>query len=140
MGPPGRGKETPLQAVLIILPDGRKLQDLLAAMKAAGAPGATVFDGQGQEFLAWYGGHPSLARHWSLEGVDREAGKAVLSMVPDALVDAVVGACDHVLDGFSRPFSGMLCTWPIGQFRCFQGDKPKAAVAALAAEGLAVRA
>lgn len=127
-----------MQATLIILPNGKKVHTVLAAMTAAGAPGATVLDAQGQEFLTWFGAHPSLGRHWGLEGVDRETGKAILSIVPDALVDRIVAAVERELGGFSAPYSGMLCTWPVGHFRCFMGDKPPVAVAALEAEGQGV--
>lgn len=128
-----------MEAILVVLPDAKKCQELLAAMKDAGAPGASVFDSQGQELLAWYGAHPALSRHWALDGADRETGKAILAIVPDTLVDAVVNAADRVLDGFNAPFSGMLCTWRIGRFRCYQGDKSPSAVAAWAAERVGVR-
>lgn len=128
-----------MEAILVVLPDARRVQALLAAYKDAGAPGASVFDSQGQELLSWYGAHPALARHWALDGADKETGKAILAIVPDSLVDAVVSAADRVLDGFSVPYSGMLCTWPIGRFRCYQGDKPPHAVAAWTAERAMVR-
>jgi hypothetical protein len=122
-----------------VLPDAKKCQALLAAMKEAGAPGASVFDSQGQELLSWYGAHPALSRLCALDGADRETGKAILAVVPDTLVDAVVNAADRVLDGFSAPYSGMLCTWRIGRFRCYQGDKPPKSVAAWNAERIEAR-
>lgn len=123
-----------MEAILIIVPRAHKVPPLLTAIAEAGAPGATVIDAQGQEFLTWIGTHPALGRGWELGAIDRDAGKAVLAIVPDVIVDAVVAAAERVLDNFDQPYAGMLCTWHIGRFRCFQGDKPKLAQAALAAE------
>lgn len=118
-----------MEAILIVLPDPGRLPQLLAAMQRAGAPGATVFDSQGLQFLSWLGHHPAMARHWNVEGQDPITSKSVIAIVPEGIADAVVTAVEDVLGGFSTPNSGMLCTWHVAQFRCFQGDKPRAAVA-----------
>jgi hypothetical protein len=110
-----------MEAILIVLPSPDRLPSLLSAIRAAGAPGATVYDSQGQEFLSWLGAYPAMARHWSVEGTDRETGKTVLAIVPDEVKVAVIAAAERVLDGFASPYAGMLCTWPIGEFRCYQG-------------------
>lgn len=115
-----------MDAIVIIMPAGDRLRELLSAIKAAGAPGATIYESQGLEFLTWMGAHPSMARYWSVEGSDRETGKTVLTIVPSEVTAAVISAVEQVLDGFAVPYSGMLCTWPIAHFRCFQGDKVEA--------------
>lgn len=117
-----------MDAVLIILPSAERLQALLGAIKEAGAPGATVYDSQGLEFLSWLGAYPSLARHWGLEGADREVGKTVLAIVPEEATERVIAAAERLLGGFAAPYSGMLCTWKVSHFRCFQGDKALAEV------------
>lgn len=117
-----------MDAVLIILPSSERLQALLGAIKEAGAPGATVYDSQGLEFLSWLGAYPSLARQIGLEGTDREQGKTVLAVVPEEATPRVIAAAEKLLDGFSAPYSGMLCTWKVAHFRCFQGDKALAEV------------
>lgn len=94
------------------------------AISEAGAPGATVYDSQGMQLLGWLGAHPAMARHWGLEGTEHETGKTILSIVPDHLVETIIAAADQVLGGFSAPYSGMLCTWKVGHYRCYQGDKP----------------
>lgn len=112
-----------MEAILIILPSSDRLADLMDAIKDAGAPGATIFDSQGMQLLGWLGTHPALSRHWSLEGADHEAGKTLLTVVPDHLSPTVIAAAERVLGGFSAPYSGMLCSWKIANFRCYQGDK-----------------
>ncbi len=113
-----------MEALLIVLPDPGRLPELMDALKEAGVPGATVLDSQGLEFLSWFGAHPSMARYWSLEGGDRQSSKTILSIVPDAIVPRVLTVIEKALDGFSHPNSGMVCTWPVGHFRCYLGDKP----------------
>jgi len=112
-----------LEAILITLPSADRLPDLLEAMKDAGSPGATVFDSQGMQLLGWLGMHPALGRHWGMEGTDHESGKTILTVVPEPFVTAVIAAADQVLGGFSAPYSGMLCSWKVGTYRCYQGDK-----------------
>lgn len=112
-----------MEAVLIVVPDADRTQALLVAIKEAGAPGATVFETRGMEFLSWLS-HPAMALHWGLEGMDRAASQSILAVVPDDLVEAVVEAAERALGGFSQPNSGMLCTWPVSRFRCYRGDKP----------------
>ena len=114
-----------MEAVLITIPSSDRLADLLQAISDAGAPGATVYDGQGMQLLGWLGSHPSLARHWGMEGTEHEVGKTLLTIVPDPIAEAVIAAADRVLGGFSAPYSGMLCSWKVGSYRCYQGDKPK---------------
>jgi hypothetical protein len=133
LGGPRKDK-IPMEAIIIVLPEARRCAEVLDAMRDAGAPGATVFDSQGREFLLWYDAHPALARHWSMDGLDRATGKTILAIVPDAMVDLIVLAAERVLDGFSTPNSGMLCTFKVGHFRCFQGDKTAVSQAAYAAE------
>lgn len=113
-----------MEALLVVLPDPDRLPGLLDAMKQAGVPGATVLDSQGLEFLSWFGAHPSMARFWSLEGTDRQTSKTILSIVPESVVERVLAAIDRSLGGFSEPNSGMVCTWKVGNFRCYLGDKP----------------
>ncbi|MNX10448.1 hypothetical protein D3C86_401910 [compost metagenome] len=115
-----------MEAILITLPSSDRLADLMEAIQDAGAPGATVYDSQGMQLLGWLGMHPALARHWGMEGTEHETGKTVLTVVPDHVVEAVVAAADRVLGGFAAPYSGMLCSWKVGTYRCYQGDKPKA--------------
>lgn len=119
-----------MDALLIVLPTSGRLAELLSAIKEAGAPGATVYDSQGLEFLSWLGAHPAMGRYFGVEGADRETGKTILSIVPESATDRVVAAVERVLDGFSAPFSGMLCSWKIANFRCFDGDKTTAAMGA----------
>lgn len=116
-----------MEAILITLPSPERLSDVLEAVKDAGAPGATVFDSQGMQLLGWLGSHPALARHWGLEGTDHEMGKTLLTIVPDEVAEAVITAVDRVLGGFSAPYSGMLCSWKVGNYRNYQGDKQNAA-------------
>lgn len=113
-----------MEALLVVLPDPDRLPALLEAMKQAGVPGATVLDSQGLEFLSWFAAHPSMARFWSVEGTDRQTSKTILSIVPDGVVERVLAAIERSLGGFAEPNSGMVCTWPVGHFRCYLGDKP----------------
>jgi len=113
-----------MEAILVVLPDPDRLPALLEAMKRAGVPGATILDSQGLEFLAWFGAHPAMGRYFSLEGGDRQTSKTILSIVPEGIVDRVMAAVEKSLDGFSAPNSGMVCSWKIGRFRCYAGDKP----------------
>ena len=115
-----------MEAILITLPSSERLADLMEAMTDAGSPGATVYDSQGMQMLSWLGTHPSLARFWGLEATEHETGKTVLTVVPDEVAEAVIAAADRVLGGFSAPYSGMLCSWKVGTYRCYQGDKPTA--------------
>ncbi|MNX89931.1 hypothetical protein D3C86_1219600 [compost metagenome] len=43
--------------------------------------------------------------------------------MPEEATPRVIAAIERLLDGFSAPYSGMLCTWKVSHFRCFQGDK-----------------
>ena len=113
-----------MEAILIVLPQSDKLDALMGALRSAGIPGATVFESQGLEFIGWLN-HPAMMRYFSLEGTDRETGKTLLTVVPDELRCAVMEAVEKVLDGFSSPNSGILCSWSVGTFRCYQGDKPQ---------------
>lgn len=115
-----------MEAILITLPSSARLAELMEAISDAGAPGATVYDSQGMQLLGWLGTHPALARHWGMEGQEHESGKTILTLVPDPVADAVIAAADRVLGGFSAPYSGMLCSWKVGTYRCYQGDKQKA--------------
>lgn len=113
-----------MEAILVVLPEAERLPSLLDAMKQAGVPGATVLDSQGLEFLAWFGAHPAMGRYWSLEGADRQTSKTILSIVPEEIAERVMVAIEESLGGFQAPNSGMLCSWKIGHFRCYLGDKP----------------
>lgn len=113
-----------MEAILVVVPDPDRLPSLLEAMKQAGTPGATVLDSQGLEFLAWFGAHPAMGRFLSVEGTDRQTSKTVLSIVPEGIVERVMAAIEKSLDGFSAPNSGMVCSWKVGHFRCYLGDKP----------------
>lgn len=113
-----------MEAILVVLPDPDRLPSLLEAMKQAGAPGATVLESQGLEFLTWFGAHPAMGRFFSLEGSDRQTSKTILSIVPDGLIERVMAAIERSLDGFKAPNSGMVCSWKVANFRCYLGDKP----------------
>lgn len=107
-----------MEAMLIVLPSSERLPRLLDALEAAGAPGATVYDSQGQEFLRWLGQH-------AVAGQPHRSSKTVLAVVPDEAVEAVLAAAAAVMDDFAAPFSGMLCSWPVSRFYNFRGHRAR---------------
>lgn len=103
-----------MNMVMIALRDGRRFQDLLKAIRAAGAHSATILDNGGMDFQFYRGVRASLDdRHAA-----QTPGKTVMVMVPNALTESVVEAAEQVLVGFS----GMVCSFSLGHFAAFQGE------------------
>jgi acyl-CoA reductase-like NAD-dependent aldehyde dehydrogenase len=102
-----------MNMVMIALRDGRRFQDLLKAIKAAGAHSATVLDNEGMDFLFFRGIRAGMEQSHGQGG-----GKTVLTMVPDALTESVVEAAERVMVGFN----GMICAWQVGHMVSFQGE------------------
>ncbi|MFN3431252.1 MAG: hypothetical protein ACK46X_15020 [Candidatus Sericytochromatia bacterium] len=103
-----------MNMVMIALRDGRRFQDLLKAIKAAGAHSATILDNDGMDVLFMRG----IRAHMDAPVGSGAPGKTVLTVVPDALTESVVEAAERVLVGFS----GMVCSWQVGHAVCFQGE------------------
>lgn len=106
-----------MNMVMIALRDGRRFQELLKAIRAAGAHSATILDNGGMDFQFYKGIRGSLD--------DRHAatpGKTVMVMVPNALTESVVEAAENVLVGFA----GMVCSFSLGHFAAFQGEARQA--------------
>ena len=99
--------------VMIALRDGRRFQDLLKAIRAAGAHSATILDNDGMDFQFFRGVRASMDVH-----AQQTPGKTVLTLVPDALTESVVEAAEGVLVGFA----GMVCSFSLGHFASFQGE------------------
>lgn len=103
-----------MNMVMIALGDGRRFQDLLKAIRAAGAQSATILDNDGMDFQHYRGVRASFDN-----GAGAHApGKTVLAMVPNALTESVVEAAEQVLVGFA----GMVCSFSLGHFASFQGE------------------
>lgn len=102
-----------MNMVMIALRDGRRFQDLLKAIRAAGAHSATILDNDGMDFQFYRGIRGSLD-----DGQPATPGKTVMTMVPDALTESVVEAAEQVLVGFA----GMVCSFSLGHFASFQGE------------------
>jgi hypothetical protein len=109
-----------MNAVLIVLPDGRRCPELLRALRDAGAHSATIVDNEGLDFVLWRGLRASMARHWDQAG---GTGKTVLAVVPDVLTDSVIAEAEHVLAGAAGATAGMILAWGLAHFGCYQGDQ-----------------
>ena len=104
-----------MNMVIIALQDGRRFQEMMKALRAAGAQSATILDAPGVDVLFLRGIRASLNDMGCHETQD---GKTIMTMVPEALTQDVIEAAERVLVGFS----GMVCSWPVGHFACFQGE------------------
>ena len=104
-----------MNMVMIALRDGRRFQDLLKAIRQAGAHSATILDTDGLDVLVWRGIRGALEPPAGQEG----SGKTILTVVPDALTAAVIEAAEHILVGFS----GTVCAWSVGHAAVFQGER-----------------
>ena len=104
-----------MNMVMIALQDGRRFQDMLKALRLAGARTATILDNPGVDVLFLRGIRASLDDG---EPQSPTGGKTIMTMVPEALTQDVIEAAERMLVGFS----GMVCSWPVGHFVCFQGE------------------
>lgn len=107
-----------MNMVMIALRDGRRYQDLMKALRAAGAHSATILHNDGTDFQFFRGVRATFEeRH-----AHPVPGKTVLVMVPNALTESVVAAAENVLVGFA----GMVCSFSLGHFASFQGETGQA--------------
>lgn len=107
-----------MNMVMIALRDGRRFQELLKALRAAGAHSATILDSDGMDVLFFRG----VRAHMD-EPRSHAPGKTVLTMVPDALTESVIEAAEQALVGIA----GMVCSFQLGHFAAFQGETRPAA-------------
>jgi hypothetical protein len=103
-----------MNMVLIASRDGRRSQELLKALRAAGAHSATISHGEGFDFFHFRGVRGSLDAERSSAG----PGVTIMALVPDALTQGVVETAEQALVGHS----GMVCAFPLGHFASYQGE------------------
>ena len=103
-----------MNMVMIALRDGKRFQELLKAISAAGAHSATILDNDGMDVVFWRG----IRATFDGPSGSGAPGKTVLTVVPDALTESVVEAAERVLAGFA----GMVCSFQVGHAVAFQGD------------------
>lgn len=103
-----------MNLVMIALQDGRGFQDLLKAIRAAGAHSATILDNTEMDILFWRGIRASM----SAPAGQSRPGKTVLTLVPDVLTDAVVEAAERAMVGLT----GMVYAWQVDRSVGFQGE------------------
>ncbi len=112
-----------MKLVLLITPQVDKGLDVAQAWQEAGAPGVTIIRSHGLHTLQQElkSGSIELPRMIVSMGaamaaiIDNmeERGEIIISIVEDALVDAIIAAANEVLGDLSTPNSGILVTLPI---------------------------
>lgn len=105
-----------MNVIMIQLADSRRFAALLAALRDAGAHGATIYDNPGMELLFWHGVRSALAAARPSRPRD---GKCVLAFAPTAAMPTLLEAAERVLGG---AHAGLICSWPVDQVESYQGD------------------
>lgn len=103
-----------MNLVMIALHDSRGFQDLLKALRAAGAHSATILDNVEMDILFWRGIRATMSAPAGTGG----PGKTVLTLVPDVLTESVVEAAERALVGLT----GMVYAWRVDHSVGFQGE------------------
>lgn len=103
-----------MNMVLIASRDGRRSQELLKALRAAGAHSATISHGEGFDFFHFRGVRGAM----DTDRLTAGPGVTIMALVPDALTQSVVETAEQALVGYS----GMVCAFALGHFASFQGD------------------
>ena len=105
------------ELVLLVIERGEKLDEVIAAWRAAGVPSATILDSVGMRRLTErltmddVPLFPSLANMMRGEG---PAQKTLFAVVRDpAVVEALLAGTKRVLGNLDEPGEGILFTLPI---------------------------
>jgi hypothetical protein len=106
------------RVVVLITPNSKPLEEILSAWHDAGAPSVTVFDCVGTRTSDEQSGRediPLLPTIRALLQSDEAPRKAVLAVVPDVIVDALVRASEEVIGDLSDEGNGILFSLPAGR-------------------------
>jgi hypothetical protein len=97
--------------VVLITPSSKPLEEILSAWHDAGAPSVTVFDCVGTRTTEEQSGRedfPLLPTIRALLQSDEAPRKAILAVVPDVVVDALVRATERVVGDLNVEGNGIL--------------------------------
>lgn len=104
--------------VILITLRSKPLEEILSAWHDAGAPSVTVFDCVGTRTGEEQGGRedlPLLPTIRALLQSEEAPRKAILAVVPDVVVDALVRASEEVIGDLSQEGNGIIFSMPLGR-------------------------
>lgn len=106
-----------MHALILVLNKVDELEDVLAAMMAAGVKGATIIDSQGMGSAIVIGDNQSLPLFGSLKSMfDREHpyNKTIFTVIEnDELLDSVIDAVRSTIGNLDKPGEGLMFTIPV---------------------------
>lgn len=106
-----------MQVLVIVLNKTERLDDILEAFVDIGIEGATIFDSMGMGRLL-SGEVPLFAGLREMINGGRAYSKTIFAVIADETkLMLAINRISEIMDGFSKPDTGLLFTLPVGLVR-----------------------